>query len=134
MHIRAYQPADLPLLKAITIEAFTGVSIDHGIEQAFGPINGHDWQWRKARHLDDDAARDPAGIFVAEDGGRVVGYITTWQDREAGIGHIPNIAIAPEFRGHGLGRQLIEHALAEFRASGLTHAKIETLAQNAVGN
>jgi ribosomal-protein-alanine N-acetyltransferase len=64
----------------------------------------------------------------------IVGYITTWQDREAGIGHIPNIAIAPEYRGLGLGRLLIEHALAHFRASGLTHAKIETLAQNAVGN
>jgi ribosomal-protein-alanine N-acetyltransferase len=71
---------------------------------------------------------------VAEDNGCVVGYITTWQDREAGIGHIPNIAIAPEYRGQGLGRVLIEHALAHFRASGLTHAKIETLAQNVVGN
>lgn len=134
MKIRLYQPSDLPPLKAITVEAFTGVSIDHGIEEQFGPINGHDWRWRKARHLDDDATRDPAGIFVAEDAGRVVGYITTWQDREAGIGHIPNIAIAPEYRGQGLGRLLIEHAFAHFRASSLTHAKIETLAQNAVGN
>jgi ribosomal protein S18 acetylase RimI-like enzyme len=149
MIIRPYQPADLPFLKAITIEAFTGVSIDHGIEQEFGQINGHDWQWRKARHLDDDAARDPAGIFVAvllhsplvgEGPGvrghseKIAGYITTWQDREAGIGHIPNIAIAPEFRGQGLGRLLIEHAFAHFRACGLSHAKIETLAQNAVGN
>jgi ribosomal protein S18 acetylase RimI-like enzyme len=134
MKIRAYQPSDLPLLKAITVEAFTGVSIDHGIEEQFGLINGHDWKWRKARHLDEDAARDPAGIFVAEEAGHVVGYITTWQDCEAGLGHIPNIAIAPEFRGQGLGRLLIEHALAHFRATGLTHAKIETLAQNAVGN
>jgi ribosomal protein S18 acetylase RimI-like enzyme len=149
MIIRSYQPADLPLLKAITVEAFTGVSIDHGIEEQFGLVNGHDWKWRKARHLDDDAARDPAGIFVAvlspsplvgEGLGvrghfePIIGYITTWQDREAGIGHIPNIALAPEYRGQGLGRLLIEHALAHFRASGLTHAKIETLAQNAVGN
>jgi ribosomal protein S18 acetylase RimI-like enzyme len=134
MLIRPFQPADLPELKAITVEAFEGVAIDHGIEQVFGVINGHDWRWRKARHLDDDAARDPAGIFVAEQQGRIAGYITTWQDRAAGIGHIPNVAIRPEFRGAGLGRTLIEHALAHFRAAGLTHAKIETLAQNAVGN
>ena len=134
MNIRPFQPSDLRLLKAITVEAFTGVSIDHGIEEQFGPIHGHDWKWRKARHIDEDVARDPAGVFVAEDNGRVVGYISTWQDREAGIGHIPNIAIAPEYRGQGLGRLLIEHALAHFRASGLTHAKIETLAQNAIGN
>ena len=132
--IRPYRPEDLPALKAITVEAFAGVSIDQGIEGEFGLVAGHDWRWRKARHLDDDAARDSAGIFVAEEDGQVVGYITTWQDREAGIGHIPNVAIAASFRGQGLGRQLIEHALAHFRASGLSHAKIETLVQNQVGN
>ena len=83
--------------------------------------------------------RDAAGVFVAEDtdqekGAQIVGYITTWQDRAAGIGHIPNLAVAPSHRNQGLGRTLIEHALNHFRAAGLTHAKIETLAQNAVGN
>jgi len=134
MQIRPYQPADLDRLKEITTEGFEGVSIDHGIEQTFGRINGHDWRWRKARHIDDDVRRDPAGVFVAEDAGQVVGYVTTWQDREAGLGHIPNLAVAASYRNHGLGRKLLEHALAHFRACGLTHAKIETLAQNAVGN
>src|SRR5207244_2725937 len=112
MHIRPYQPSDLAELKRITTEGFEGVSIDHGIEQAFGLIHGHDWRWRKARHIDHDVARDPAGVFVAEDDGRVVGYITTWQDREAAIGHIPNLAIAATHRNRGLGRQLIEHAMS----------------------
>ncbi|HUG90974.1 MAG TPA: GNAT family N-acetyltransferase [Planctomycetaceae bacterium] len=134
MHIRAFRPDDLPALKQITVEAFDGVSIDQGIEQVFGPINGHDWRWRKSRHLDEDAAREPDGIFVAEDDGRIVGCITTWHDAEAGIGHIPNLALAPDYRGRGLGRRLIEHALDHFRRLGLTHAKIETLAQNAIGN
>ena len=134
MLIRRYHPADLPALKAITTEAFDGVSIDQGIEREFGPVNQRDWRWRKARHLDDDVAREAAGIFVAEDAGQIVGYITTWQDREAGLGHIPNVAVCRSHRGHGLGRQLIEHALAHFREAGLSHAKIETLAQNDVGN
>ena len=137
MRIRPYQPPDLPVLREITVEGFAGVSIDHGIENAFGPINGHDWRWRKARHIDFDVARDPAGCFVAVDeaaNGQIAGYITTWQDPEAGLGHIPNLAVHPAYRNHGLGRQLIEHALAHFRACGLTHAKIETLAQNAIGN
>ncbi len=134
MLIRPYHPADLASLKTITVQAFEGVSIDEGIEREFGLVNGQDWRWRKARHLDDDAAREPAGIFVAEEQGEIVGYITTWQDRAGGIGHIPNIAIAAEYRGHGLGRQLLEHALAHFRAAGLSHAKIETLVQNEVGN
>lgn len=134
MHIRPYQSDDLPALKQITVDAFDGVSIDQGIERLFGPVHGHDWRWRKARHLDDDAARDPDGIFVAEDDGRIVGYITTWHDREAGLGYIPNLAILADCRGRGLGRRLIEHALDHFRRLGLTHARIETLEQNAIGN
>jgi ribosomal protein S18 acetylase RimI-like enzyme len=134
MVIRPYLPADLPDVKRITSEGFSGVSIDHGIEQAFGLINGHDWRWRKERHIDVDVAREPTGVFVAEENGQVVGYITTWQDSAAGIGHIPNLAVASTHRNLGLGRTLIEHALDHFRACGLTHAKIETLAQNAVGN
>ena len=115
MQIRLYAAGDLPHIKELTVAGFAGVSIDHGIEQAFGPINGHDWRWRKARHIDDDIARDAAGVFVAEDGGQIVGYVTTWQDRDGGIGHIPNLAVAVSHRNQGLGRLLLERALDHFR-------------------
>lgn len=131
---RPYRDSDLPTLKSIMVEAFNGVSIDQGIEREFGIINDHDWQWRKARHLDDDVRRDREGIVVAEQDGRIVGFISTWLDRDGGIGHIPNISIVPECRGHGLGRQLLELAKERFRQAGLTHAKIETLQQNEIGN
>jgi ribosomal protein S18 acetylase RimI-like enzyme len=38
-----------------------------------------------------------------------------------------------EFRGQGLGRRLIEHALDYFRREGLAYAMIETMAQNEAG-
>ena len=131
--IRPFQRGELARIKEITVAAFDGVSIDRNIEDRFGRIGDHDWQWRKSRYLDEDAARDPGGIFVAEQGGHVVGYITTWRDCEAGIGHIPNLAVDQRWRGQGIGRQLINHALSEFRAAGLTLARIETLQQNDIG-
>lgn len=133
MHIRAYQPSDLETLKAITVEAFDGVSIDQGIDREFGPIAGHDWKWRKARHIDEDARRDAGGIFVLEDQGEVAGYISTTRDFASGIGWIANLAVVPGLRGQGWGRRLIQYALDRFREQGLTHAKIETLVQNEVG-
>ena len=102
--IRNYRPEDLPVIKAITVEAFDGVSIDRDIEKQFGEINGHDWKWRKARHIDYDAERDPGGIFVAEVDGQIAGYITTFSDHEAGIGSIPNLALDAAHRGKGMGR------------------------------
>ena len=131
--IRPFLPADLAAIKRITVEAFQGVSIDRAIEDQFGTINGHNWQWRKSRHIDDDVNRDPNGVFVAEEQGKVVGYITTWMDREAGMGFIPNLAVDHDQRGQGLGRQLITHALDYFRQEGIGHVRIETLAHNSIG-
>jgi len=135
MHIRPFQISDLPHLKEMTVEAFDGVSIDQGIERVHGIIAGHDWRWRKSRHLDDDLRRDPAGIFtLVDEQDQPLGYVSTWCDHEAGIGHIPNLVVVAPLRGQGWGRQLLEHACDHFRSRGLTHAKIETLAQNEIGN
>jgi len=132
--IRIYQPADLEAIRALTVSAFDGVTLEQNVEQALGELNGHDWQWRKARHVDEDARLSSAGIFVAEQDGKVVGYISTLIDREAGKGRIPNLAVAAELRGQGLGRTLIEHVLQYFREQGLAYAMIETMAQNAIGH
>lgn len=133
LHIRHYRPTDLETIKRLTVEGFDGVSIDRNIEDQFGPINNRDWRWRKMRHIDFDVARDADGVFVAELDGEVVGYITTFRDHDAGMGLIPNLAVDSRQRGRGIGRKLIEFALNNFRESGLTHAKIETLDQNEIG-
>lgn len=133
LHIRHYRPTDLETIKRLTVAGFDGVSIDRNIEDQFGPINNRDWRWRKTRHIDFDVARDADGVFVAELNGEVVGYITTFRDHDAGMGLIPNLAVDSRQRGRGIGRKLIEFALNNFRESGLTHAKIETLDQNEIG-
>lgn len=131
--IRPHRPEELPRLRQILVEAFDGVSIDQGMQHLYGTIAGHDWQWRKGRHLDADLERDPEGVFTAEVDGQVVGMITTALDREAGIGLVPNLVLVPEARGKGYGRRMLEFAFDRFRRAGLTHAKIETLVQNEVG-
>jgi ribosomal protein S18 acetylase RimI-like enzyme len=133
MRLRSFLPGDLDALCRLTVDSFQGVSIDQNIERHFGPIHGHDWRWRKARHIKDDVEANPGGIFVAEEDGIILGYITTLLDAEAGIGRIPNLAVAAEARNRGLGRLLVERALDYFRSLGLTHARIETLDQNPVG-
>jgi ribosomal protein S18 acetylase RimI-like enzyme len=132
--IRPYRPDDLAALKRLTVESFEGVTLEQNVEEALGILNGHDWRWRKERHIDEDVAANPAGVFVAEADGQLVGYVTTRIDRAAGQGRIPNLAVAAGTRGRGLGRRLIEHALDYFRREGLAYAVIETMAQNAAGN
>ncbi len=131
--LRPYRTDDLEIIKQLTVEAFSGVTLEQNIEAALGLLHGHDWRWRKSRHIDADVAANAAGIFVAEAEGRVVGYVSTRLDRESGQGRIPNLAVSAESRGLGVGRRLIEHALAYFRQEGLAYAVIETMAQNEIG-
>jgi len=133
MHIRLYQPSDLEELRRMTIEGFDGTAIDQNVEKSFGILAGHDWRWRKARHVNDDVEANPEGVFVAEENGHVLGYITTRIDREVSKGRIPNLAVDEQARGRGLGRRLIEHALEYFRRKGMAYVMIETMANNAVG-
>jgi ribosomal protein S18 acetylase RimI-like enzyme len=132
--IRLFRPDDLQALKQLTVDSFVGVTLEQNIEEKLGILAEHDWRWRKARHLDEDVAANPAGIFVAEANGKIVGYITTRVDQEAGRGRIPNLAVAADWRGHGLGRELIERALDYFGGLDLEYAVIETMAQNAIGH
>ena len=133
MKIRPFRPSDLETLKTITAICFDGVSIDQNIEQLHGLIHGKDWRWRKKRHIDDDAAVNAAGILVAEVDGQIVGYISSRVDPATRIGGIPNFAVLPAFQQHGIGRRLLEEAVAYLAAEGMTYARIETLDQNDIG-
>lgn len=133
MNIRLCRPSDLDELKRMTVEGFDGIAIDQNVERALGVVGNHDWRWRKARHVDEDFEANPAGAFVAEEDGKVIGYISTRIDREASKGRIPNLAVDNAARGRGIGRKLIEHALDYFRREGMAFAMIETMANNPVG-
>ena len=131
--IRNYKPSDLQTLRQITTICFEKVSIDKNIEDRFGCIGDVGWEERKMSHIDDDAAANPDGIFVAEVDGEIAGYITTRLNLSTRIGGIPNLAVLPQFQRRGIGRQLIEKALTHLQVEGMLYARIETLEQNPVG-
>ncbi len=133
MIIRTFQPSDLDELKRITVEGFEGIAIDQSVENLLGRLSDHDWRWRKSQHVDEDVQANPDGVFVAEESGRILGYISTRVDYESGKGRIPNLAVDKSERGQGIGRSLIEHALEYFRKEGMSFAMIETMDNNPVG-
>jgi mycothiol synthase len=59
------------------------------------------------RDLDERIAEpwfDPAGFFLAERGGRLVGF--HWTKTEGGLGEVYVVGVAPDEQGSGLGRAL----------------------------
>lgn len=86
-----------------------------------------EWQERKARQVrracDPD---DPARVCVAEEEGRIVGFVTFYIDRTSGIGEIGNNAVRPDMRGKGIAPQMYRHALARMKELGMRYAKVCT--------
>jgi len=131
--IRPVRRGDLKAVRRITVAAFDGVSVEQNVERLFGPLAGTTWQERRAAHIERDVRLWRRSAFVAERGGEVVGYITTATDEQARTGHIRNLAVDPAHQSQGIGRALLAHALAFFRAKGLRYARIEALEQNERG-
>ena len=131
--VRPFREEERQVLKDLTVASFTKVSIDKNIEERFGRLGDTDWKERKAAHIDDDIAANTEGVLVAEYRGEVIGYITVTLNRKAKLGRIPNMAVDENYRGMGIGGKLLRAAEEYMHAEGMTHAKIETLDQNAVG-
>ena len=135
LSIRKFKERDLKPIKAITVGGFVGVSLDYLLEQKLGDdFAGHDWRWRKSRHVDDDLETNPEGIFVVEgEDGVILGCISAKVDREAGKGRMPNLAVASKARSQVIGHALVECVRDYFRREKLEYAVIETMESNPIG-
>jgi len=130
--IRAFRDGDTEAVMAITAEVFEPSSIDARIEAMLGRP-AESWRDVKCATVRKELTEHGEDCFVAEIDGRVVGYVTTVVQRPASRGWIPNLAVAADSQGLGVGRMLLERALGHFRSLGLAQAKIETMASNPVG-
>ena len=79
----------------------------HRIELA-----SYDYPWTLGNFRDSLQAGYSA--WVRETEGEVIGYYVLMA--AAGEAHLLNMTIAPIWRGHGLGRELLEHCMASARA------------------
>ena len=84
-----------------------------------------------AAHLKATLDHELAGCLVAEDspGGPLSGFVTTHllghSTFPGYVGMIEELFVRPERRRKGIGRALVERALAQLRAGGADHFRIE---------
>jgi ribosomal protein S18 acetylase RimI-like enzyme len=131
--IRLYQSADRERIRALTTVGFVGVIVDYAIDERWPGTSELPWSERKFLDVSADLANHPTSCFVAELNGDVVGFITTVISEVKSQGHVRDLVVDAALRGRGVGRQLLSHALTEFRRRGLKIARIETLAHNEIG-
>ena len=116
--IRGYRSEDRERVKDLTIEGFAGVAIEYLIEQRWPGTSPLDWGERKFREVDADLTAHPKTCFVAEAGGKVIGYITTMVVRGEGAG-----ADSGPGGGRGVARPWHREAVARARSRLLPRAR-----------
>jgi N-acetylglutamate synthase len=81
--------------------------------------------------LTDYIARNPGLSLVTRDEQRIVAAVLCGHDGRRGYLH--HLAVAPEFRHRGLGRELVETCLRALAAQGIRRCNIFLFADNEPG-
>ncbi|MEW6253515.1 MAG: ribosomal protein S18-alanine N-acetyltransferase [Pseudomonadota bacterium] len=95
----------------------------HRIELA-----SYDYPWTPGNFA--DSMKAGYSMWVREAEGEVIGYYAMMV--AAGEAHLLNLTIAPIWRGHGLGRELLEHCLAGARDHKAESVFLEVRVSNTV--
>ncbi|WP_078872306.1 mycothiol synthase [Streptomyces sp. NRRL S-337] len=118
--VRTFQPGtDDAAWLEVNAEAFA-----HHPEQ--GSLAQRDLDDRKA-----EAWFDPKGFFLAEKGGRLVGFHWTKVHAEEGLGEVYVLGVRPGAQGGGLGKALTSVGLRHLAGQGLPTAMLYVDADNA---
>jgi len=64
-------------------------------------------------------------MYVIEDDGALAGYVVWQEDAQLAEGHLLNIAIQPQNRRKGMGRELLNHAIEKMRKHMMTLCRLE---------
>ena len=132
--IRPATPADLPTLGrlgALLVDTHHGFDPLRFIAATLQTPNGY------ASFLRTQLDRPDAVVLVAEREGEVIGYTYAgvegfdWMALRGPAGVIYDILVDPAHRAHGVGRTLLEAAVAALEARGAPRAVLSTAEGNA---
>ena len=131
--IRPYMPEDLATIMDIGNRAW------RGIHKMFREIYGEellrviyaDTATVKGEQIKLHCQTHPEWVYICEEGGRIVGFITFHLDQEKRIGKFGNNAVDPRCGLKGIGQQMYQAVLGYFRDQGMTFATVATGADHA---
>lgn len=129
MHIRTFQPSDLPALIDLTVETFR-VLFEDKLPELIGPdvfTHDHgDWQGDYRREV--PTLHDPDDdkfVILAEEDGQILGYVARSLDSTR-TGRLEMVAVHPRAQRHGIGTTLCRQAIDELRRQGAVVVHVGT--------
>jgi ribosomal protein S18 acetylase RimI-like enzyme len=128
MIVRSYEPRDRERVLALAERLREGVAPWRDATAVGAAVE------RWVRDAVDSDATEPRAVFVAEEDGDVVGFVTTSTRRHfAGEldAYVGELVVDRRAEGRGIGRMLMDAAERWGRELGLAHISLDTGAANA---
>ena len=131
--VRPATPADLPTigrLGALLVEAHHQFDAQRFLAPQPGTAAGY------ASYLGSQLGKPDVAVLVVEVSGEVIGYAYAgvegpdYMSLRGPAGIVYDIVVAPEFRGRGFGRVLLEGTLAFLQSRGAPRAVLSTAQKN----
>ena len=130
--LRQARDEDLPRVDEITILCYAAIQASYVAmlgEECYQRVR-HDpeltWDQRKTRQNRRLYAEHPDWVWVLEDVGQIIGFVTFHLFPEQGYGHIDNNGVHPDHAGQGWGKFMYQHVLQHFRDRTLRYAHVDT--------
>jgi ribosomal protein S18 acetylase RimI-like enzyme len=131
--IRRATAADLPALGALgasLLRAHYAFDSRRFMAPPVDPESGYAW------FLGTQLKESDVSVFVAEQSGRVIGYVyaglepQSWKELRDAAGFIHDVVVVPEAQLHGVASALIDTACDWLRSSGAPRVVLWTAEQN----
>ncbi len=116
---------DLPAQDALIREVWF-IGMDALREKIYGRPIGEPWQEKISRSVKEYLATSGVAAIKATLDGKFAGFLSYRIDRENRFGEIGYNAVDPQFRGHGLAKKMLRHALDHLRAEGIENVEVIT--------
>lgn len=98
------------------------------LQERYGIIGGKPWQDHVAESMRSAVTTriEKGQCLIAEVDGAVAGWSTWWLHEDRSVGEIGYNGVHPDFRGRGIGTELVRRALEQIRAAGMRIATVAT--------
>ncbi len=126
--IRIYKGEDLPGIVSIAKRAWT--NIYNMYEDTYGSelfsLLVRNKDTAKEEQINHHMLNHPDWIYICEENGKIVGFITFSIDHERKIGQIGNNAVDSESGLKGIGQQMYSEVFKRFKDEGMLYAQVTT--------
>lgn len=132
LHIRPALASDYNAIETMVIESFEPITWQRRLDEAIGPLNGVDWRERWRHRLSNIFKTQV--VLVGEQDGDLAAISTATIDAQAALAFLDVLAVALEFQGRGLGREMLRGAIKHYRSLGCKYVNLDCLTGNDAGN